>query len=534
MTTDATLRGNAYKAEGRLLTEGQDRPEAYLGMTPLLAKLTEPKAVMHAARTGLRARSILFDRTAPDVLRWRPYGLITMLPLAIGDGIAFITVTVVAMMLSRAMRGLPVTEGMTLWASLSLLPLQVAYFFNGLYPGVGTHPVLELRQLARLHLVAFAGAAVWTLVEHEHGRLLSFALASVMATATIPLARALVRHFFGRCEWWGFPTLVLGSGESLRRAIGEMRRSPHAGLRPVAAVDLEHPSSVVGLGGLARFSSPIAAVGWARRSSVPYALIAMPGGTAKRVGSLVRRCSRHIPHVQIASGPIEMPTLWRDARHCGGLSGTEVINKLSQPFPRIVKRGTDLALTTLIGILILPLFLAIVVAIKISDPGPVFFGHKRIGVNGRKFKAWKFRSMVVNGDAILRQTLASDPAAQQEWDRDHKLKNDPRVTWIGSILRTTSLDELPQLWNVFCGEMSLVGPRPIVDEEVRKYGRVYRKYKSVRPGVTGLWQVSGRNNTTYEQRVNFDEWYVKNWSPWLDLWVLARTIDVLVCRRGAY
>ena len=148
--------------------------------------------------------------------------------------------------------------------------------------------------------------------------------------------------------------------------------------------------------------------------------------------------------------------------------------------------------------------------------------------------AWKFRTMHPDGDAVLAAYLKKHPEACEEWERDHKLKNDPRVTPIGKILRSLSLDELPQIWNVIKGEMSLVGPRPIVAKEVAKYGSVFSKYSAVKPGITGMWQVSGRSETTYDERVRLDEYYVANWSPWLDIYILAKTVIILARRRGAY
>jgi lipopolysaccharide/colanic/teichoic acid biosynthesis glycosyltransferase len=148
--------------------------------------------------------------------------------------------------------------------------------------------------------------------------------------------------------------------------------------------------------------------------------------------------------------------------------------------------------------------------------------------------AWKFRTMVVNGDEVLKAYLAANPAARDEWRRDHKLKNDPRVTWIGRILRKTSLDELPQLWNVVRGEMSLVGPRPIVRAEIPKYGEQFDVYIRAVPGITGIWQISGRNDTGYRQRVALDVEYVSTWSVWLDLKILFNTVFVVLGQKGAY
>jgi Undecaprenyl-phosphate galactose phosphotransferase WbaP len=180
------------------------------------------------------------------------------------------------------------------------------------------------------------------------------------------------------------------------------------------------------------------------------------------------------------------------------------------------------------------LMLLLMALVKCTSRGPIFFGHTRIGQHGRKFKAWKFRSMYVNSKELLREHLAKNPEARAEWKRDHKLRNDPRVTRIGELLRKTSLDELPQLWNVLVGEMTLVGPRPIVQDEVARYGRVFKMYTSVKPGITGLWQVSGRNDVGYEERVQLDQFYVRHWSPWLDVYILGRTVITLVLRQGAY
>jgi putative colanic acid biosynthesis UDP-glucose lipid carrier transferase len=181
-----------------------------------------------------------------------------------------------------------------------------------------------------------------------------------------------------------------------------------------------------------------------------------------------------------------------------------------------------------------PIMLCIALAVRFSSPGPVFYGHTRIGANGTRFKVYKFRSMVMDSQRILEELLASDPQARAEWAADHKLKNDPRITGIGRLLRATSLDELPQLYNVIRGEMSLVGPRPIVDDEVSKYGSAIQYYYAARPGMTGLWQVSGRNDVTYTSRVRLDCRYVLNWSLWQDLKILLQTVGVVFGRRGAY
>jgi lipopolysaccharide/colanic/teichoic acid biosynthesis glycosyltransferase len=180
-----------------------------------------------------------------------------------------------------------------------------------------------------------------------------------------------------------------------------------------------------------------------------------------------------------------------------------------------------------------PVLLLIAGLIWLEDRGPVVFAHFRIGRNGRPFRCYKFRTMVRNADVVLRDLLAADPLMRAQWERDQKLEHDPRITRIGQFLRRTSLDELPQLYNIWRGEMAFVGPRPIVVQELKRYGPWKRHYLSVRPGLTGLWQVSGRNEVTYEQRVALDRDYAEQHSWLLDALIVARTFKVVALRHGA-
>ena len=208
-------------------------------------------------------------------------------------------------------------------------------------------------------------------------------------------------------------------------------------------------------------------------------------------------------------------------------------NNLSKPRYRLLKRLFDMACSFLLLVLLSPLFAWL--SWKVSrDGGSPFYGHVRIGQNGRPFKCYKFRSMIINSQEVLRNLLESDAEARAEWEKDFKLKHDPRITPVGAFLRKTSLDELPQLWNVFTGEMSLVGPRPVVQDELERYGRDVAYYLLVKPGMTGLWQVSGRNDVDYSTRVYLDSWYVKNWSLWSDIAILFKTVNVVFNRTGAY
>jgi lipopolysaccharide/colanic/teichoic acid biosynthesis glycosyltransferase len=201
---------------------------------------------------------------------------------------------------------------------------------------------------------------------------------------------------------------------------------------------------------------------------------------------------------------------------------------------RVVKRCVDIALILLASPVLLLIVGAIAIAIRIGSPGPIFFSHRRIRCHGAFFTMWKFRTMCINSSEILDDHLAANPAARAEWRQTHKLKHDPRVTRVGNFLRRTSLDELPQLWNVFTGSMSLVGPRPIVAAEVEKYGPHFNDYCLVKPGITGLWQVSGRSSCTYPERVALDCRYAHNWSLTADAKILVRTLPSVLHQHGAY
>jgi len=185
-------------------------------------------------------------------------------------------------------------------------------------------------------------------------------------------------------------------------------------------------------------------------------------------------------------------------------------------------------------VLWLPLLFLIAIAVKFADPGPILYRHRRVGRNGKAFECLKFRTMVVDADAILHRHLSSSCDAAREWAENQKLKRDPRITPLGAVLRKTSLDELPQLFNILKGDMSLVGPRPIVVSEVAKYGECINQYMCARPGLTGPWQVSGRNDVDYARRVWLDSQYVENWSFWRDVAIITKTVHVIVTSRGCY
>jgi Undecaprenyl-phosphate galactose phosphotransferase WbaP len=264
-----------------------------------------------------------------------------------------------------------------------------------------------------------------------------------------------------------------------------------------------------------------------------YAVLTASAASREELTALINCYRRHFSHILVIPGFSGFSCLWVNPKNLGGTLALEMCQQVFVPSRQFLKRFIDIVLTMFIGIVFAPLILAIAIAIKVDSRGSVLYPHWRIGRGGREFCAWKFRSMVANAEAILAIYL-EDPSLREEWTRDYKLKNDPRITRIGRFLRRTSLDELPQLWNVIRGEMSLVGPRPIVRDEIARYGVDFETYTWVQSGLTGLWQVSGRSETSYQQRVEFDRFYVHNWSVWLDLCILFRTIGAVLSRAGAF
>jgi Undecaprenyl-phosphate galactose phosphotransferase WbaP len=419
-----------------------------------------------------------------------------------------------------------------------LLPLVVmvlgAFFLQGLYPGVLLHPAEEIRRIAVSITIVFLLMActvfLWRTGE-DYSRsvfLVSWAAGAPM----VLLSRSLLRQRLKRFEWWGVTSVILGSGVPAQR-VARTLRDGRWGMKVIGMLSDDPPGAWPS--DLPPVVGPIsAAPGFSKEHLSHYAIIAMPEKSAMEIRHLVQDWCHGFRHVLLMPDMPGICSLGLTAREVGGEVGFEMKQRLFQRIPSVAKRTLDLLISVL-GISILsPVFILLALAVKLTSKGPICYGQVRYGKNGKIFRAWKFRSMVPNADRLLADHLVTHPEDLFEWQRNHKLKNDPRVTPIGHWLRRLSLDELPQLFNVLAGQMSLVGPRPIVKDEIEKYGRRYGLYSRVRPGITGLWQVSGRNNTTYEERIALDEYYVHNWSVWFDAYILLRTIKTVLRGEGAY
>lgn len=344
------------------------------------------------------------------------------------------------------------------------------------------------------------------------------------------LARTLIK-----LNILAIPVLLVGAGKTAELVDIHFSNMPLAMYKIVGFVDDNPKSSVLAnkYECLGKFSDAEAVI---KKYNIPNVLVCAPGLESRKLVTLINKLQILVEKVTFVPELFGIPAANIQAR---GLMNEqtlilEVKNNLAQRRNRLFKRIFDITATVIGGILILPVALIVAILIYLDSPGPIVFGHKRVGQEGKEFPCYKFRSMVPNAQEALEIYLKENPEAREEWERDFKLKDDPRVTKIGKFLRKTSLDELPQLWNVLIGDMSLVGPRPIVRAEVEKYGEYINDFYLVPPGITGVWQVSGRSDTTYEERVLMDSWYVHNWSVWIDIVYLVKTVFAVIKSKGAY
>jgi Undecaprenyl-phosphate galactose phosphotransferase WbaP len=387
---------------------------------------------------------------------------------------------------------------------------------------------------------ALVDAAAMYMVKLPFARL-AWAFTWLAVFLLVPVARRLAARLLLHRGRWTRPTLVIGSGENALAAWQAVESEPLLGYRVQQFCTL--PGSAVNSDLAKRAAERNVPVGvgeevaarFVEKHGTAQLVIALEPEEMSAQAAVVQRLSQLDAELMVAPPLKGLP-----------LYGTEpmfffsheilllrVRNNLARWVPATMKRLFDLVAASLGLVVISPLLLWIILRIR-ADGGPAIFKHKRIGQGGQSFACYKFRSMVMNSQQVLQELLARDPQARAEWEKDFKLKDDPRVTSIGAFLRKTSLDELPQLFNVLKGEMSLVGPRPIIEAEVERYGDGARFYFEAKPGITGLWQVSGRSDIDYPRRVMLDTWYVQNWSLWHDIVILFKTIRVVAGREGAY
>lgn len=353
------------------------------------------------------------------------------------------------------------------------------------------------------------------------------------ALIMIPFFRAMTKHMLNRLGIWKKKTIILGAGKNGVEAYFALQSEEMLGFEVVAFYDDE--STEATLQGLPVLNDPD--VIWEiKKTGDIHFIVAFEMESSDKTMQWLRMLSKkHCRSITVIPSLRGLPLYNTDMSliFSHEVMLLRIHNNLAKRTSRFQKRAFDIVCSALIILVSSPLLAYLWYKVS-RDGGPAIYGHQRVGRNGKLFPCYKFRSMVMNSQEVLEKLLDTDPEARAEWDRDFKLKNDPRITRVGRFIRRTSLDELPQLFNVLKGEMSLVGPRPIISEELVRYDDDVDYYLMAKPGMTGLWQVSGRNDVDYDTRVYFDSWYVKNWSLWNDIAILFKTVKVVLHRDGAY
>jgi Undecaprenyl-phosphate galactose phosphotransferase WbaP len=410
---------------------------------------------------------------------------------------------------------------------INLIPIIsffiIYYVIRGLYPTVGMSPVDELRLLSGATstvFILFMAATFWLRDVALFSRLLIL-IAWPLALVLVQLDRWFLRILARQMGFWGEPVAIVGAGPETQKIETYLKQSSRLGIWPVAIID-------------GRWSPDETFQVVLEKTGIRTAILIVPEMSEEMKHRIIDLRQYRFQRLILISPLGWVGSLGVVTYDLEGLLGLEIRQNLLNKWDRFLKRCLDLIMVIVGGIAISPLLVAIAILIRLDSPGSIIYKQERVGRNRRTFKTYKFRTMVSNADQVLQEYLALHPNLKAEWDATQKLKNDPRVTRGGKILRKFSLDEFPQIWNVLKGEMSIVGPRPCLPEQRELYGNTIHLYEQVRPGLTGLWQVSGRNNTDYDQRIRYDEYYIRNWSIWLDIYILLRTVWVVLSQRGAY
>ncbi len=473
-------------------------------------------------------------------------------PIWLADLAALLTALLISFVAVTSM-GM-VTNHFVPFAGGFLVAYSLCYWAAGSYPGVGVDPAREIRQLFRGSTAAATASfvAVAALSNWASPYLTMLVISYPLTLLLPPVYRGTTKECMHRCRL-GVPFYFLGKRHEVMRVYRDMTRFGWTMLRPAGsftepdgmeALDKEDFSVRTTHGTDTDFElkferevgylgTPDDLLTTARNQRVFWLLVVgVPPSETCHPGVLAQY--KLFPEVIWIKPTTSVACAGASILNCGLTTGIRVEEPLLLFWPRLQKRIMDICLAAACLVVLSPFMLAIAVLIKLASPGPILFASSRLGEGGRLFKAWKFRSMVTDGDEMLERHFVEYPELKKEWEQNHKLRQDPRVTWIGKILRKTSFDEVPQLWNVLIGEMSLVGPRPILPDEIEKFEGALAEYVRVRPGITGLWQVSGRNQTEYSERLVYANYYVRRWSIWLDIHILFRTIKTVFLCEGAY
>ena len=418
----------------------------------------------------------------------------------------------------------------------------IIYALNGLYPGIMMPPTEQLKKISISTFLCFFAISVSLFISNiqdvsfskihlitnsnESAIYLALLISLLFVIVFLPCAREISKKIIQNCKWWGVPAVIYCSNSNADVIISRLLNNRSFGYHPCIIINSK-ATSVTETNGIPTYPPCPEVYDIIKKFNLKIAIICDYDQDLNPILTSFRY-TINIVNFQNCF------TYTQHLKDIGGILGFASTHNLTFKHNLIIKRMLDIFVILVASPIVVPVFLLLCILTKLTSKGPIFYGHPRIGKNGKPFKCWKFRSMCVNSQEILKEILETNPQMRAEWEKDHKFLNDPRVTKFGKFLRKSSLDELPQLINILLGQMSIIGPRPVTEEELIKYGDLKDYVLSVSPGLSGMWQVSGRSDTGYEERITLDSFYIQNWSIWLDIWILIKTIWVVLKRKGAY
>ena len=423
---------------------------------------------------------------------------------------------------------------------VTMVPLIAAWIglraLLGLYPGYGLDAVEEVRRHTYAVFATVAIVATFAVGFQFGDRLSRLVLVSFFLGLLVlaPLTQYFVKRGLRETGVWGKPVVVLSYRETGTNIATLLDQKWELGYNPIAVFDYRLGKTESPLDGVEHQRVLANVVDLARERAVDTAIFAMPLARREQLAKLVGLASVSFKHVLVIPDLNGVTNSAVVARDLAGTFAVEIKYNLLNPWALRAKRVSDLVATVVGGTLVIPLIGVLALLVYLESGGPVFYMDRRMGQNGNLFSCVKFCTMVPDAEALLQRMLEKDARLMEEYSTYHKLHDDPRVTAVGRFLRKTSLDELPQLWNVLRGEMSLVGPRPYLPRESKEIGIAQSEILRVPPGISGPWQVAGRNQSSFGERVQMDVHYVRDWSIWLDIVLLSHTVKTVLLGRGAY
>ena len=420
--------------------------------------------------------------------------------------------------------------------------ILILYGVTGLYPGIMIPPTEEVQKFTACNFFGFTAILIALIfsdyvdieevkkfiIRDSYNRAiaLAFFFSFFISIFLMPGVRQFSKILFSRYKWWGVPSIIYCTGNSADEVIDRMIAHKSLGYHPAAIID----SSATKNGeykGIPVFPPSDDILKRIKAYNIKTAVICSYKGEIREIMYSYRYTISVAPNQSTF-------TSTQQIKDIAGIIGFSSIHNLTFKFNLLIKRLMDICIIIFFSPIWIPVFIILAIITKLTSKGPVFYCHKRVGKNGKSISCLKFRSMCINSQEILKEILETDPVRRAEWEKDRKFTDDPRITKWGKFLRKTSLDELPQLLNIIAGQMSLTGPRPVTEPELVKYGSYKDYVLSVTPGLSGMWQISGRSDTSYEERIALDSYYIQNWSIWLDIWILIKTVYVVLLGKGAY